>query len=311
MILAAGRGERLLPFTQSLPKPFLPVLGVPVIQFLLDSLQQIGVKKIVVNVHHLPDLAKDSIQTLDMGAIQVSISDESHCLMGSGGGIRKALHFFDEGPILILNADTITNFPISDLIEFHFRSGKKATIGLIMPSERQKNYSGIELDEKNFVTGILKENKNHPFFSGISLIEKSEFLHLSEFQESNVIADVWKKLIKEKQMLGFLRECLWFDVGSPSLWKRTHFDLMRKIEGQDFPDFWRKRILSVSEKVEDEFWKMKSAPLPKKNKAPLFWAGKKTLQTAGPRLVFYGENSLGEDLSHGIGFKGHWVKDQP
>src|SRR4051794_34692208 len=91
MIMAAGVGSRLRPFTDLKAKALLPVLGIPVIQFQMDSLVHSGVSRLVVNVHHHAVSTQEGLQSLDRGASALQTSDESGLLLGSAGGIRNAL----------------------------------------------------------------------------------------------------------------------------------------------------------------------------------------------------------------------------
>ena len=77
MIMAAGLGTRLQPYTQFLPKPLLPLMGVPMIQFALDQVAEAGVKEVVINFHYLPEVAKKSLLALDHHQMKVHLSDEA------------------------------------------------------------------------------------------------------------------------------------------------------------------------------------------------------------------------------------------
>ena len=75
--MAAGLGTRLQPYTQFLPKPLLPLMGVPMIQFALDQVAEAGVKEVVINFHYLPEVAKKSLLALDHHQMKVHLSDEA------------------------------------------------------------------------------------------------------------------------------------------------------------------------------------------------------------------------------------------
>ncbi|MCY6383127.1 nucleotidyltransferase family protein [Hoeflea prorocentri] len=104
MILAAGLGKRMRPITDTLPKPLVPVDGRPMIDYLFDSLEEAGVRRIVVNVHYLADQLVGHISAR-MGD-SVIISDERAELLESGGGVVRALPMLGTEPFYILNADT-------------------------------------------------------------------------------------------------------------------------------------------------------------------------------------------------------------
>ena len=105
MVLAAGLGTRMRPLTDTMPKPLVRVAGKPLIDHVLDRLADAGVEKAVVNVHHF---AEQLIGHLAQRARpRIAISDERGLLLGTGGGVRKALPELGDGPFFHINSDTI------------------------------------------------------------------------------------------------------------------------------------------------------------------------------------------------------------
>jgi len=104
MVLAAGLGKRMLPITETLPKPLVRIAGKTLLDWGLDSLAAAGVTKAVVNVHYLPEQIVAHVAGRKQPAI--IISDESESLLNSAGGIVKALPELGAKPFYILNADT-------------------------------------------------------------------------------------------------------------------------------------------------------------------------------------------------------------
>lgn len=115
MILAAGRGERLRPLTDSLPKPLVPLAGKPLLGWHLERLARAGFEEVVVNVswlgHQLMEVVGDGS---DFG-IAVSYSDEGDNALETGGGILQALPLLGDEPFLVINGDIFTDFPLNKL----------------------------------------------------------------------------------------------------------------------------------------------------------------------------------------------------
>ncbi len=103
MVLAAGLGTRLRPITDTMPKPLVPVAGVPMIDTVLDLLGKAGVETAVVNVHHFADRMEAHLAGRKSPGIL--FSDERDGLMNSGGGLAKGLKLLPDGPVLVMNAD--------------------------------------------------------------------------------------------------------------------------------------------------------------------------------------------------------------
>src|SRR6202046_4280932 len=105
MILAAGLGLRMRPLTERMPKPLVPVAGRPLLDHVLDKLGDAGVSEAIVNVHYLPDQIIDHVAGRKRP--RVIISDERDEVLGTGGGVVKALPLLGDAPFFHLNADTL------------------------------------------------------------------------------------------------------------------------------------------------------------------------------------------------------------
>jgi MurNAc alpha-1-phosphate uridylyltransferase len=105
MVLAAGLGTRMRPFNGRLPKPLVSVGGKALIDYVLDRLAEQGVERAVVNVHHLADQIERHLAQRERP--DIVISDERDELLGTGGGVLKALPLLGEGPFFHVNSDTI------------------------------------------------------------------------------------------------------------------------------------------------------------------------------------------------------------
>ena len=115
MILAAGRGERLRPLTDTTPKPLLQVKGQPLIVHHLRRLCAAGFTEVVINVSWLGDSIKDHLGDGSEHGMRIRYSDESQGVLDTGGGIFKALPLLGEQPFLVVNGDIYTDFPFASL----------------------------------------------------------------------------------------------------------------------------------------------------------------------------------------------------
>src|SRR3977135_2962416 len=105
MVLAAGLGIRMRPLTDRMPKPLVPVAGRPLLDHVLDKLAEAGVREAVVNVHYMPDQIIDHVAA--RAQPHVIISDERDAVLGTGGGVVKALPLLGNAPFFHVNADTM------------------------------------------------------------------------------------------------------------------------------------------------------------------------------------------------------------
>ena len=137
MVFAAGLGTRLKPITDSLPKALVPVCGQPLLYHVIGKLRDAGYTQIVVNVHHFPDLIREWLATHDLG-VDVSISDESACLLETGGGILHAQDLIlpCQEPFLVHNVDIISNLDLG-WVQRNTRPDALATL-VVSPRETRR-----------------------------------------------------------------------------------------------------------------------------------------------------------------------------
>lgn len=112
MILAAGRGERLRPITDSCPKPLVTVRGRSLLERHLDRLAEAGIERAVINLGWLGEQIAERVGSGDRYGVRVSYSPETEGILDTGGGIRRALPMLGNDPFWVLNGDIFTDFPL-------------------------------------------------------------------------------------------------------------------------------------------------------------------------------------------------------
>ena len=222
MILAAGLGTRLKPFTESHPKALLPINGKTLLQRNIEYLQSFNVKDVVVNVHHFAAQIKDALQQNNAWGSNITISDETDIVLETGGGLKKAAVFLQDSiePFVLMNADILTDLNIDELKKLHIQSNVLAT--LAVTNRNTSRY--LLFDEHSILCGWLNEKtgeqKGKPgtkkAFSGIHVISPEIFKHIKEEGKFSMI-DLYLILAME----GFKINCYdhsdgkLLDVGKP------------------------------------------------------------------------------------------------
>lgn len=117
MVFAAGLGTRLRPLTDNLPKALVNVAGKPGLQRALENIREAGIRDVVVNVHHFSGQVVDFLKKNDNFGLNISISDESGLLLDTGGGLYAARPLLEHEPVLLHNADVVTDLPLAPMIE--------------------------------------------------------------------------------------------------------------------------------------------------------------------------------------------------
>jgi len=115
MILAAGRGERMKPLTDTVPKPLLAVAGKPLLQYHIEALAVAGITDIVINLAWLGGLIRDHVGDGSRFGVRITYSDEGDFALETGGGIFAALPLLGADPFLVVSGDVWTDYPLTNL----------------------------------------------------------------------------------------------------------------------------------------------------------------------------------------------------
>lgn len=183
IVLAAGLGTRLRPYSDLLPKPMFPVLGVPTLAWSLAALRQAGVTDVVVNLHHLPDAITAWLGDGARLGLTAEYSREP-AILGTGGAIAAAMRDRrDDGPFLVHNGDIFHDWDLSRLVSVGPLALAVTDRQDIDPSDRR-----VELDSSGHVTGIrglpVSSQGRRVVFGGVSLLDRSMVTRLSAAMES-------------------------------------------------------------------------------------------------------------------------------
>ena len=122
MILAAGFGKRLRPFTKNIPKALFPLAGQPLLDIIISSLQDSGFEEIIINTHHLHQKI-DSFIAQQKYTIPVYTRYEP-VILGTGGAIKNVADFWDDNPLLVINCDIVTDIDLKKVYDFHLKIGR-------------------------------------------------------------------------------------------------------------------------------------------------------------------------------------------
>lgn len=146
LILAGGKGTRLQNVDSSRPKPLIPVLGSPFLDYQLKLLYKLGIRKILISTGYLSNQIEDYVRNLNFRNLQISTIKEDFSL-GTGGAIKNAIDYLTRD-FLVCNGDTISLFDLEDMISFH--NQKKATMTMLVRQiEDSSRYGTVTLDSDN------------------------------------------------------------------------------------------------------------------------------------------------------------------
>jgi N-acetyl-alpha-D-muramate 1-phosphate uridylyltransferase len=217
MVLAAGLGLRMRPLTERIPKPLVQVAGRPLLDHVLDKLGDADVGEAVVNVHYLPDQIIGHVA--DRTKPRVIISDETNQVLGTGGGVVRALPLLGEDPFFLVNADTLwidgVRSNLSRLAET-FEPARMDILLLMAPTASSIGYNGSG-DYAMLPDGALRKRREHqvvPFvYAGAAILSPSIFANAPSGEFS--LTKMFDAANEQERLFGLRLDGMWMHVGTP------------------------------------------------------------------------------------------------
>lgn len=215
MILAAGRGERMRPLTDTLPKPLLAVRGKPLIVWHLEKLSRNGFKDVVINIAHIGYKIPEYLGDGSKWNVNISYSDEQEIgALESAGGIKKALSLLGDKPFLVVNGDVFCDYEFDATFEL---KGKKAHL-ILVPNPEHNPKGDFGLSDGL----VLNTDREMYTFSGISYYHPSFFDEVA--LQKSPLAPLLRNAITKNEISGELFENMWHDIGTPQRLKEINND---------------------------------------------------------------------------------------
>jgi MurNAc alpha-1-phosphate uridylyltransferase len=217
MVLAAGLGTRMRPLTDQTPKPLVRVAGKPLLDHVLDRLRDAGVTTAIVNVHYLPDQIERHIA--DRREPRVIVSDERNVILGTGGGVVKALPMLGSAPFFHLNSDTMWIDgvrPNLDRLAEAFDPARMDILLLMAPTAYSIGYAGSG-DYAMLPDGSLRkrgERQVVPFvYAGAAIMSPAIFAGAPRGEFS--LTKIFDMAAEANRLFGLRLDGVWMHVGTP------------------------------------------------------------------------------------------------
>ncbi len=218
MVLAAGLGSRLRPLTDDRPKALVEVGGRTLLEITLLRLRGFGVGEVIINVHHFGDMVVDYLKANDDFGMRVEVSREE-VLLDTGGGLKKAAHFFLEDssgldePFILHNVDVISTIDLGRMVRFHVERNALAT--LAVQDRETSRYLLFDQDLRLCGRGSGREQSPLALaFSGVHVISPRLFGLMTEDGVFSIITAYLRLAGRGENGVGFRAdEYYWRDLG--------------------------------------------------------------------------------------------------
>ena len=218
MILAAGFGTRLLPYTKKLPKPLFPILDKTLLDIAIETARDAGAKKVVINAHHLASMIEDHVAGRDFGVEVIVIVEQE--IMGTAGGIKNAEAHLGNEPFLVMNSDMLFKPNFEVLVKAHEKTGAISTL-VLRNNPKKGNYGVLSLDKTGRVTKFIDAisldhaRSEELMFTGVSILSPDIFGKIAEGRPADISTEVYAPMVKESgPLFGVVSKADWVDVGT-------------------------------------------------------------------------------------------------
>lgn len=213
MILAAGKGERMRPLTNNLPKPLLKVKGKTLVEYTLDHVLAAGIREVVINVSYLGHMIEEYLGDGSHYGLKIQYSREDQPLE-TGGGIARAMPLLCENgakPFLLVNSDVWCDM---DLLPLTCALDHGKLAHLVLVNNPEHHVQG-DFSLQSGSVGILQENAQSYTYSGVAVIDPKLFQCYQPQVDKFPLRDLLLKGIQKQQVSGELYTGCWVDVGTP------------------------------------------------------------------------------------------------
>ena len=209
VIMAGGYGKRLLPLTEKVPKPMLPVGERPLLELIIQQLRRAGIHDVNLTTHYLPDSISGHFGNGEHFGVRLNYSREENPL-GTAGGLRLMPR--PQGPILVINGDILTGVPFQQMLQYHRSHRAMLTVG-VRKYDLQVPFGVVDCDDVRITK--IEEKPCHSYFinAGTYLLEPSAWDRITEGAKFDMTDLIRVLLEAGETVVGFPIMEYWIDVG--------------------------------------------------------------------------------------------------
>ena len=231
MILAAGLGTRLRPWTEQTPKPLLPLAGRPMILYPLAFLRRHGIREVIINTHLQPDQWRQALGDGSKLGLQITFSPEP-VLLETGGGIKNAENFFSGETVVVLNADTLIEVDLAKVLDAHRRFRPAATL-VLKRVPNAAEFSAVLADPE----GRIRQMRGEPrisdaaglrafTFTGLQILEPAVLDVLPAGRPADLVQEGYLPLLQAgREIRAFFMEGYWKSLDTADRIREAEADL--------------------------------------------------------------------------------------
>jgi mannose-1-phosphate guanylyltransferase len=247
MVLAAGKGTRLFPLTDEIPKPMAPVVDTPIIEHIFGLLATHGIQEVHVNVYYLADALLAAYgEESQANGMKVHLSREDE-LKGTAGGVKRLADRFED-TFVVISGDALTDIDVGELVAFHKEREALATIALHRVYDTSE-FGVVEVDGEGNILGFQEKPDPKEAIStlantGIYVLEPRALDYIPEATFFDFAKDVFPKFLERaERFVGYQGDFYWSDIGTLEAYRQAQYDVLSgkvrvRIPGTREEDLW-------------------------------------------------------------------------
>lgn len=214
LILSAGFGTRLLPYSKQIPKPLFTLMSKPVLEHVIKQLVDNGCEHILINTHHLHYQIEAFVDQLNYPVDIQTIHEP--VILETGGAIANAKPFLKDAPFFVINSDVISSVDLNKVYAFHKESESLATLVL----HDHDKFNKVGIDDQGYIQNF-DSKANGLAFTGIQVLSPQIYEYFPDKKSFSSI-EVYQRLSRQKQVKAFIKKGIfWSDIGTPASYSKT------------------------------------------------------------------------------------------
>ena len=233
--LIGGKGTRLRPITQTVPKSMVPLRNKPYVHYMVDTMKAADLDGAVFSMGYLPEAIQSYFADRDLDGFSLDYVVEERPL-GTAGGIKNAEEYLDEGPFVATNGDVLTGIDLTEVIQAHMESGALATITLTSVDDPTA-YGLVEVDHRLRVMRFVEkpgsdEVRTSLINAGIYVLERQVLNMIPKGREVSIEREIFPQLQSMGRLSAFVSSAYWRDIGTPRSYLAASNDVLSGAVGR-------------------------------------------------------------------------------
>ncbi len=223
LILAGGKGQKMLPFTYEMPKAMIPVNGRPVLEHTIENLRRHDIRELVISLGHQGGKIKQYFGDGSKFGVRISYLDQGKSETGTAAPIMQSKKFFGDASFLVYYGDVLADIDLDDMANFHLATGGIATLALAAVN-KPADWGVVRLQGSRVYSFLEKPNQRRDLSNlinaGIYIFEPAIFKYLTP-DAHRLERDIFPRLVDQHKLFGYLFAGQWYDVGDPDVYKQA------------------------------------------------------------------------------------------